>query len=131
MVWLGIGVKVATLPVIALGVGIGVDYGIYIFARMRESIVHEDERVLVLNKVDLVSAEALEEVTPKLQRAIVESLDSDRAADIVADLQRQKIEDAYGAWIDRLKEKYPVDVNREAWGRLDGFEPGAAPGESR
>jgi predicted RND superfamily exporter protein len=30
MVWLGIGVKVATLPVIALGVGIGVDYALYI-----------------------------------------------------------------------------------------------------
>ena len=30
MVWLGIGVKVATLPVIALGVGIGVDYSLYI-----------------------------------------------------------------------------------------------------
>ena len=34
MVWLGLGVKVATLPVIALGVGIGVDYGIYIYNRM-------------------------------------------------------------------------------------------------
>ena len=31
MTVLGIGVKVATLPVIALGVGIGVDYGIYIY----------------------------------------------------------------------------------------------------
>ncbi|MEH6581534.1 MAG: MMPL family transporter [Halioglobus sp.] len=31
MTLLGIGVKVATLPVIALGVGIGVDYGIYIY----------------------------------------------------------------------------------------------------
>jgi uncharacterized protein len=30
MVWLGIGVKVATLPVMALGVGIGVDYALYI-----------------------------------------------------------------------------------------------------
>jgi predicted RND superfamily exporter protein len=35
MAKLGIGVKVATLPVIALGVGIGVDYGIYIFSMMR------------------------------------------------------------------------------------------------
>jgi len=35
---LGIGVKVATLPVIALGVGIGVDYGIYIFSRVREAL---------------------------------------------------------------------------------------------
>lgn len=34
MAQLGIGVKVATLPVIALGVGIGVDYGIYIFTRL-------------------------------------------------------------------------------------------------
>ncbi|NLD00930.1 MAG: RND family transporter, partial [Gammaproteobacteria bacterium] len=34
MAWMGIGVKVATLPVIALGVGIGVDYGIYIYSRL-------------------------------------------------------------------------------------------------
>ena len=31
---MGIGIKVATLPVIALGVGIGVDYGIYIYSRL-------------------------------------------------------------------------------------------------
>jgi predicted RND superfamily exporter protein len=39
MVYLGIGVKVATLPVIALGVGIGVDYALYVLtvtlARLR------------------------------------------------------------------------------------------------
>ncbi|MEN1579691.1 MMPL family transporter [Pseudomonas aeruginosa] len=32
MVFLGIGVKVATLPVIALGVGIGVDYALYLMS---------------------------------------------------------------------------------------------------
>ncbi|WPN49940.1 MMPL family transporter [Pseudomonas sp. P8_241] len=32
MVYLGIGVKVATLPVIALGVGIGVDYALYLLS---------------------------------------------------------------------------------------------------
>lgn len=32
MVWLGIGIKVATLPVIALGVGIGVDYALYVMS---------------------------------------------------------------------------------------------------
>ena len=40
MVALGMGVKVATLPVIALGVGIGVDYALYILSvtlvRLRE-----------------------------------------------------------------------------------------------
>lgn len=30
MVWMGIGIKVATLPVIALGVGVGVDYALYL-----------------------------------------------------------------------------------------------------
>ena len=35
MAVMGIGVKVATLPVIALGVGIGVDYGIYIYSRLQ------------------------------------------------------------------------------------------------
>ena len=34
MAFMGIGVKVATLPVIALGVGIGVDYGIYLYSRL-------------------------------------------------------------------------------------------------
>jgi predicted RND superfamily exporter protein len=36
MAKLGLGVKVATLPVIALGVGIGVDYGIYIYNRLAQ-----------------------------------------------------------------------------------------------
>ncbi len=34
MAYLEIGVKVATLPVIALGVGVGVDYGIYIYSKL-------------------------------------------------------------------------------------------------
>lgn len=34
MAKIGLGVKIATLPVIALGVGIGVDYGIYLYSRM-------------------------------------------------------------------------------------------------
>ncbi len=36
MAFLGMGVKIGTLPVIALGVGIGVDYGIYIYSKMQE-----------------------------------------------------------------------------------------------
>lgn len=38
MAHLSIGLKVNTLPVVALGIGIGVDYGIYIFSRLREAI---------------------------------------------------------------------------------------------
>lgn len=36
MAQFGIGVKVATLPVTALGVGIGVDYGIYIYSQLEK-----------------------------------------------------------------------------------------------
>lgn len=35
MTWLEIGLKVNTLPVVALGVGIGIDYGIYIYSRYK------------------------------------------------------------------------------------------------
>lgn len=34
MTYLDIGLKVATLPVVVLGVGVGVDYGIYIYSRL-------------------------------------------------------------------------------------------------
>ncbi|MCY1265833.1 efflux transporter, putative, hydrophobe/amphiphile efflux-3 family [compost metagenome] len=38
MALLGIGLKVNTLPVVALGVGVGVDYGIYLFERIRHEM---------------------------------------------------------------------------------------------
>jgi len=37
-VWLGIGLKTSTLPVIALGVGIGIDYGLYLFSAVMERL---------------------------------------------------------------------------------------------
>ena len=39
MAGLGIGLKVSTLPVIALGVGVGVDYGIYLYERFKHHLV--------------------------------------------------------------------------------------------
>ena len=38
MTYLEIGLTVSTLPVIALGVGIGVDYGIYILSTMSQKL---------------------------------------------------------------------------------------------
>ncbi|RJF92601.1 efflux RND transporter permease subunit [Noviherbaspirillum saxi] len=38
MALLGIGLKVSTLPVIALGVGVGVDYGIYLYERIQHEM---------------------------------------------------------------------------------------------
>ena len=44
MSWLQIGLKVNTLPVVALGVGIGVDYGIYVFSRF-QSLLQEGQEI--------------------------------------------------------------------------------------
>jgi predicted RND superfamily exporter protein len=38
MAMLDIGLKVNTLPVVALGVGVGVDYGIYLFERIKHEM---------------------------------------------------------------------------------------------
>ena len=38
----GLGLNVNTLPVAALGVGIGVDYGIYFYSRLKEEIAKQD-----------------------------------------------------------------------------------------
>lgn len=71
MVLLGMGVKVATLPVIALGVGIGVDYALYVLsvtlARMRAGATLKQAyatalqftgRVVLLTGVTLAAAVA-------------------------------------------------------------------------
>ncbi|MBD3854845.1 MAG: MMPL family transporter, partial [Acidobacteria bacterium] len=44
MAILEIGLKTSTLPVVALGVGIGVDYGIYIYSRFR-SLLQEGQSI--------------------------------------------------------------------------------------
>ena len=44
MALVGIGLKVSTLPMVALGAGIGVDYGIYLFSRMQE-FLHQGRSV--------------------------------------------------------------------------------------
>ena len=42
MAVLGIGLKVPTLPVIALGIGVGVDYGIYLYERLQHELEHNN-----------------------------------------------------------------------------------------
>lgn len=77
MVALGMGVKVATLPVIALGVGIGVDYALYILsvtlARLREGRSLADAyahalqftgRVVMLTGITLAAGVAIWALSP-------------------------------------------------------------------
>lgn len=59
MAWLGIGLKVSTLPVAAMGVGIGVDYGIYIFSRLKEVLKYERRLILAYQETLRVTGNAV------------------------------------------------------------------------
>lgn len=43
MAWKGIGMNISTLPVAALGIGLGVDYAFYIVDGIREELHHHDD----------------------------------------------------------------------------------------
>lgn len=45
MAWLGIGLKVATLPVVVLAAGIGVDYGIYIWDVLQREVLENGRKL--------------------------------------------------------------------------------------
>ena len=45
MAWFGIGLKVATLPVVSLAVGIGVDYGIYFYDVIRHQMHRQGQNL--------------------------------------------------------------------------------------
>ena len=49
-----------------------------------------------------------------------ESKDTDEI--IIKNLRRKKMEKAYPSWINKLKKKYPVEINKELWGKIDGLE---------
>ncbi len=45
---------------------------------------------------------------------------------LVADLRRAKTEEAFSAWIDGLRSRYPVEVNASLWARITAAGPQAA-----
>ena len=47
-----------------------------------------------------------------------EQQDGDLEASIVLQLRREKTEMAYGTWIQGLKDKYSVDINKQEWEHL-------------
>ena len=61
-----------------------------------------------------VAAEALEEVEPKVQKAIVESLDSGRAADIVEEMDPDAAADLLGDLPEERTEQILVQMEPEA-----------------
>lgn len=40
---------------------------------------------------------------------------------ILKNLRRKKMEKAYSSWIEKLKKIYPVEINKELWGKIDGL----------
>jgi len=47
------------------------------------------------------------------------SKDTDEIA--LKNLRRKKMEKAYSSWIKELKKIYPVEINKELWGKIDGL----------
>jgi predicted RND superfamily exporter protein len=43
MVYRNLGLNINTLPVVSLGIGLGVDYGLYIISRIKETYIEEKE----------------------------------------------------------------------------------------
>ena len=56
MAEMGIGLKVSTLPVVAFGVGLGVDYGIYIYSRFQSFL---DDGLTIYHSGDCAPYEGL------------------------------------------------------------------------
>jgi len=50
----------------------------------------------------------------------LEQEDYDLEASIVQQLRREKTENAYGPWIQNLRDKYPVNINKQEWEHIIG-----------
>jgi hypothetical protein len=59
MAMVGIGLKISTLPMVALGVGIGVDYGIYLFSRMQQFLKAGDSVRMAYEKTMKVTGASI------------------------------------------------------------------------
>jgi hypothetical protein len=46
---------------------------------------------------------------------------------IVADLGRRRLEEAFAAWVDGLKQSYPPEVNQAVWRQMTEPAPAAVP----
>lgn len=77
----------------------------------------------------VITAEDLEAYYDRNYRGKAFEADSDQKFErlkeiLVADLRREKMEEAFESWIEGLKQKYPVEVNVPQWERI--AQPGPA-----
>ncbi|MBW2570898.1 MAG: SurA N-terminal domain-containing protein [Deltaproteobacteria bacterium] len=57
-----------------------------------------------------------DEITSEVEEG---SKDTDEI--IIKNLRRKKMEKSYSSWIKKLKKIYPVEINKELWGKIDGI----------
>ena len=81
MAWKGVGLNVSTLPLTALGVGLGVDYGIYMIDRIREEYrkldvkdVHEAIHHAFLTSGNAIFITAVTMIAPLIPWAVASPL---------------------------------------------------------
>ena len=59
MVQLGIGLDVNTLPITAIGVGVGIDYGIYLLSRICEEYADEPDHARAIDRAVATTGKAI------------------------------------------------------------------------
>jgi predicted RND superfamily exporter protein len=59
MAWKGVGLNISTLPLAALGVGLGVDYGIYMLDRIKEEYAHCGSVTEAMHRALMTSGNAI------------------------------------------------------------------------
>jgi hypothetical protein len=84
---------------------------------MDKVIAHELEGQVAITPED-IAAYYRDHYAGQDQEARAEQENDDLEASIVQQLRREKTEAAYGAWIQRLKESHPIDINEQEWERL-------------
>jgi len=84
---------------------------------MDKVIAHELEGQVAITPED-IAAYYQAHYAGQDQEALAEQENDDLEALMVQQLRREKTETAYGAWIQRLKESHPIDINEQEWERL-------------
>jgi FKBP-type peptidyl-prolyl cis-trans isomerase (trigger factor) len=100
--------------------------------RMRSRLLLEKLVQTELGRSIVITPEAVADYYNQHYRGKAGVADSDEKFQrlketIVADLRRKKIEEAFVDWINRLKEKYTVDLNAQLWAELADRGPDPSP----
>jgi hypothetical protein len=98
---------------------------------MEKVIAQELGRQITITPEDIAAyyqahyANQEEEERPEKEQAPADQINKEPGTDnleasIIKQLRREKTEIAYGPWIQKLKDEYPVEINKQEWEHIIG-----------